>query len=113
MAKVKAQPVEALPVSDRLAEPDLVDLIFGYLLEVCPDLAARAGDLGAAKEAMRQEFGGERFYVRSGRDGKRAEKVAQVLSLFNGRNATEVARTLQISRAEVYRRLKQAGRTAA
>ena len=45
--------------------------------------------------------------------GQRKDKgdrlATQVLSLFNGRNATEVARCLNISRATVYRLLKQPG----
>ena len=35
--------------------------------------------------------------------------VAEVLRTFNSRNATELARRLQVSRATVYRWIKQPG----
>jgi transcriptional regulator of acetoin/glycerol metabolism len=98
-------------LSERFADPDLVDRIFDYVLDLLPELAGREADI---KTAIREEFGGEEQYVRSGQADQRAVRsralAAEVLSLFNGRNATEVARSLRISRATVYRLLKQSGR---
>jgi len=96
------------------AEPDLVDRIFDYLLEVAPEFSAHLESVDAAKRAVRNEFGGSEVYVRSGasrdvRTDASRETAQKVLQLFNGRNATEVARRLQISRATVYRAIKTAG----
>ena len=96
------------------AEPDLVDRIFDYILSD-PALAAAMqrvsqaapGPAGMAKlkTAVRAEFSGERVRI-----SRRPNDVhLQVLALFNGRNATEVARRLGISRATVYRVIKQPG----
>ncbi|WP_287804147.1 helix-turn-helix domain-containing protein [Diaphorobacter sp.] len=89
------------------AEPDLVDRIFDYLLAEFPQLAGDAARVEKAQAAVRAEFAGEEVYIqkRSSRD-----IAGEVLRLFNGRNATEVARRLQIHRATVYRYLKQAGK---
>lgn len=87
------------------AEPDLVDRIFDYLIERMPEIA---GDprIGEVEKAVRGDFGGLEAYVQK----RAADALAkEVLVLFNGRNATEVARRLQISRATVYRCIKQAG----
>ena len=93
------------------SEPDLVDRIFDYILSD-PSLANALKNLNgnktdpvdALKSAVRAEFSGETVYVAA-----RREISGQVLALFNGRNATEVARRLQVSRATVYRHIKQAG----
>ena len=86
-------------------EPDLVDRIFEYILADFPQIA---GDqLAKAKEAVREEFGGEDVYIPARGAADRKRLVAEVLSLFNGRNATEIARRLGISRASVYRFIKQ------
>lgn len=89
------------------AEPDLVDRIFDYLLAEFPQLAGDAARVQRAQTAVRAEFAGEEVYIQ-----KRSSKeiAAEVLRLFNGRNATEVARRLRIHRATVYRYLKQAGK---
>lgn len=85
-------------------EPDLVDRIFDYILSELPELDCGKAQVIAHK--VRQVHGGDLAYVR-----KRTENVPhEVLRLFNGRNASEVARRLQISRATVYRVIKQAGR---
>ena len=92
------------------AEPDLVDRIFEYIFSD-PALAAAIQKSTQAdtsvdklKTAVRAEFAGEREYIT-----KRHSRAKQVLSLFNGRNASEVARRLNISRATVYRIIKQPG----
>lgn len=89
-------------------EPDLVDRIFEYLSGEYPALVgARMDEL---KDAVRAEFRGQKVWV-AGRSQLERHRLAQkVLALFNGRNAREVARRLGISRATVYRALKQAGR---
>jgi len=94
------------------AEPDLVDRIFDYILAdpamslALQKIDVQVGECGVRKlkDAVRSEFAGEKVWV------NKREKVAQaVLRMFNGRNATEVARRLHISRATVYRVIKQAG----
>lgn len=83
-------------------DPDLVDHLFVFLLKENPDLAGREAKF---KADIRKEFGGESYYV-----AKRSasELKQQVLGLWNGRNATTVARELGISRGSVYRHLKAA-----
>jgi transcriptional regulator of acetoin/glycerol metabolism len=94
-------------------DPDLVDRIFDYLLETMPQLAGNIVSVDAAKEAVRAEFGGMRGVHIRRSTGTRSERSAEtaraVLRLFNGSNATEVARRLHISRATVYRAIKQPG----
>lgn len=90
------------------AEPDLVDRIFEYILAEFPQVADDIARVKKAQAAVRAEFAGEETYIR-----KRANQAAaaEVLKLFNGRNATEVARRLGISRRTVYRYLKQPGKS--
>jgi Mor family transcriptional regulator len=92
--------------------PDMVDRIFEYLLTEVPEILAHvAGDrLELAKQAVRDEFAGQETYIPVRPAGSSEQLAFEVLSLFNGRNATEVARQLDISRATVYRKLKQARR---
>lgn len=90
------------------AEPDLVDRIFDYILAELPQIA---DSVQKHKDAVRAEFRGEECYIATRPATARQQTVSQVLTLFNGRNASEVARRLQISRATVYRVLKQPGQT--
>jgi DNA-binding NarL/FixJ family response regulator len=98
------------------AAPDLVDRIFEYIFSD-PVLAAAIeqsvkdskGTIPKIKAAVRSEFQGEECYIAGRPATARQEQVVQVLALFNGRNASEVARRLGISRASVYRHIKQAG----
>lgn len=95
------------------AEPDIVDRIFDYICEQFPErfgACLDAADLSGLKDATRAEFAGAEYYIPSRSPTDRHRQVVEVLRLFNGRNATEVARRLQISRATVYRLLKQPGR---
>jgi putative lipoic acid-binding regulatory protein len=88
----------------RITDPDLVDRIFDYIVEQIPELAAHHFEI---KRQIREEFASQHVYVRR----LRIEQLAPVvLDLFNGRNATEIARKLGICRATVYRLLKQPGR---
>lgn len=89
-----------------MVSPDLVDLIFDYILAEFPEIAPRAGVL---KEATRKEFSGDTTYIARRSASERQKLVNEVLRLFNGRNATEIARRLNISRSTVYRLIKTAG----
>lgn len=88
------------------AEPDLVDRIFDYILAEFPQISA---SVQKHKAAVRAEFKGEECYIAGKPATARQQQVSQVLALFNGRNASEVARRLQIGRTTVYRVLKQHG----
>lgn len=97
------------------SDPDLVDRIFDYILSDPVMAVAMSGmqnrqtdPVAELKAAVRHEFSGERFTISS-----RNAIAGQVLALFNGRNATEVARRLNISRATVYRHIKQPGKDKA
>lgn len=92
--------------STGLVPPDLVDLIFDYILAEFPEMAPRASVL---KEATRREFSGDTTYIARRSASERQKLVIEVLRLFNGRNATEIARRLNISRSTVYRLIKTAG----
>jgi transcriptional regulator of acetoin/glycerol metabolism len=96
-------------LSETFADPDLVDRMFEYILELLPELAGRADQV---KAAVRDEFQGEEVYIakRTKRDTERDREEARkrVLALYNGRNATTVARQLGIGRTTVFRLLKQA-----
>lgn len=100
--------MSATPQLDALiaAEPDLVDRIFDYCLAVVPEIAGRRLEI---KKALRAEFATTRAYIRAREAGEANQMAADILRMFNGRNAREVARTLRISRATVYRYLKQPG----
>ena len=93
-------------------EPDFVDRMFDYLLREFPQIAGPEFD--RVRRDLRHEFAGNEAYIprqsAAERELERAQRDQRILALFNGRNATEVARTLQIGRATVYRILKQAGR---
>ena len=102
------------PELDKLirAEPDLVDRIFDYILSD-PNLAQGLqahveGRVAELKKAVRAEFKGEECYIAGRPATARQEQVARILALFNGRNSSEVARRLQISRSTVNRVIKQA-----
>ena len=94
-------------LSERFADPDLVDRIFEYIVQQIPEIAGRHVEI---KRQIRDEFASERVYVRRRGISDVHPLAAAVAKLFNGRNASEVARELQISRATVYRLLKQPGR---
>lgn len=108
--KQSASPTPALQALIDTS-PDLVDRIFDYVIEVLPEIAPDR--VAALKAAAREEFRGERCYINERSPTDRQQQVAEVLALFNGRNASEVARRLNISRATVYRWIKQSGRAQA
>lgn len=99
------------------AEPGLVDRIFDYILSD-PAMSAALQKFGSEGMSpadvnrlkasvvpkVEAEFAGETVRIL-----KRRGLHLQVLALFDGRNASEVARRLRISRATVYRVIKQPG----
>lgn len=94
-----------------LGDPDLVDRIFEYLVAEVPAMkeAAELGRLAEMKLAVRHEFSGDRQNIGRRTEAGRRDLAGSVLAMFNGRNASEVGRRLGVSRATVYRMLKQAG----
>ena len=118
--KPQARPAPPMPRTNKkphqlgpaFADPDIVDRIFDYIAEQFPERFGACLDadcLIELKSAMREEFAGLKHYVLRTSPADRQRRAAEVLRLFNGRNATEIARNLQISRATVYRLLKQPG----
>lgn len=95
--------------SDADCVPDLVDRMFDYLVELLPEIRHSNESLERVQAALRKEFAGQEVYIPARSSVGKAEERKAVLRLWNGRNATTVARTLGISRATVYRHLKQAG----
>ena len=103
----KPQAIKAArPAANPFARPDIVDRIFDYIVEQIPELAAGHPDV---KRAVRNEFAMQFGYVRRRSIEEQQALAPEVARLFNGRSATEVARILNISRATVYRLLKQPG----
>jgi Mor family transcriptional regulator len=94
-------------VNDEILDnADLVDAIFSFIESEFPALAPRTAQL---KEEVRREFSGIEIYIPRRSHASRDRLTKEVLSLFNGRNATEIARRLKIGRATVYRIIKQEG----
>ena len=85
---------------------DLVDAIFAFIEEEFPQMASRTAQL---KDEVRREFNGIEIYIPRRSRAARDKLTRDVLNLFNGRNATEIARRLGIGRATVYRIIKQEG----
>jgi Mor family transcriptional regulator len=96
---------EAMVSSEVFENADLVDAIFRFIEQEFPALAPRTAHL---KEEVRREFSGEKVWIPRRSQAERDRLAKDVLSSFNGRNATEVARRLNIGRATVYRIIKQA-----
>jgi hypothetical protein len=88
-------------------EPDLVARMVAFIGQERPELDAAT--LAAVEQRLRQEFGGDTVYVAKQTTRDRGDLVAQVRRMFNGRNATEIARRLKIGRSTVYRMVKTAG----
>jgi Mor family transcriptional regulator len=95
---------EAVVSAEVFDNPDLVAAIFRYLVEEFPQLAPRLGKL---QDEVRDEFRGIEIYIPRRSMARRRQMEAEVLTLFNGRNATEIARRLGIGRTTVYRIIKQ------
>lgn len=86
---------------------DLLSRVIECLQEVQPSLTDEMA-LQIEKQ-IRGEFAGEMTYIAK-TIPERDRLKDEVRRLFNGRNATEVARELKIGRTTVYRILKTAGR---
>lgn len=85
-------------------EADLVTAIFDLLEEKSADIQGSRVQL---ESAVREHFSGMRGTITAKPDAVTTAK--RVLSMFNGRNTSEIARKLDISRQHVYRILKQPG----
>lgn len=107
MAKRKPSAPVGHQLPPMFADPDLVDRIFEYIVEQFPEL--EAGRIDELKRTTREEFRGAEYYIPTRSPTDRQQLVEEVLRMFNGRNATEIARRQQISRATVYRWIKQPG----
>jgi Mor family transcriptional regulator len=97
---------EGMVSQDVLDNADLVDAIFAFIEEEFPQMASRTAQL---KDEVRREFSGVEIYIPRRSHAARDKLTRDVLKLFNGRNATEIARRLGIGRATVYRIIKQEG----
>lgn len=110
MSRAKPTPTAELAqhvLSERFSDADLVDRVFDYIVKLLPELAEHSTRI---KRDVRLEFGGVEQYVRSDKVVQRkCEVMREVRLMFDGRNASQVARVLGISRATVYRCLKQPG----
>lgn len=93
--------------TELLDDPDLIDSIFAFIEIEFPEMAERAAEL---KQMARREFAGIETYIPRRPKAERDRVMQEVMRLFDGRNATEVARRLNISRASVYRIIKTDGR---
>lgn len=89
--------------------PDLVDRMFEYLVELLPELRGSPAKVESIQQQLRSEFAGQDAYIPARSSLDKAEERRRVMQLWDGRNATAVARALGISRATVYRHLKQPG----
>lgn len=92
--------------NEVLDDPDLIDSIFEFISIEFPEMRERAAEL---KQMARREFAGIETYIPRRPRAERDRVMLEVLRLFDGRNATEVARRLNISRASVYRIIKTDG----
>lgn len=108
VAKRKPTAPAGHQLSALFADPDLVDRIFDYIVEQFPEIKSERID--ELKRSTREEFRGAEVYIPSRSPTDRQQQVQEVLKMFNGRNATEIARRLQIGRATVYRYIKQSGK---
>jgi hypothetical protein len=104
------KPIKPPNFSGRMADPDFVDRVWDYMLQSFPQLAGiPSGQVDDVKQHIRRSERGERPYITPASAASREREAQHILRLFNGRNATEVAREVGCSRAKVYRVLKQAG----
>jgi transcriptional regulator of acetoin/glycerol metabolism len=79
-------------------EPDLFDKVLSYLTGILPTLPEKKAL--EIEQELRALHGGDTHYIRK-------HISYNALSAFNGRNASEIARIMGVSRSTVYRKLKQ------
>lgn len=89
-----------------MRQPDVLDRLMSKLQDLHPIPEKEAAELHAA---LREEFGGERSTIYKRSAAEKAKMVNTALRKLNGHNATEIARELGVSRATVYRYIKQPG----
>lgn len=94
-------------LSEVFGDADVVDRVFEFVRELLPEDSGVAAELEEIKRQVRREFGGREVYIHRRRDEETRVRAERVLAMFNGRNASEVARRLGIGRATVYRIIKQ------
>ncbi len=113
---IEAPPAVPAPVPHQLGEQfanaDFVDRVWDYLLQQWPQRLQDipADEVEDVKQLIRQGERGERPYITPAGATQRERRAMQILALFNGRNASEVARVVGVGRATVYRVLKQQGK---
>lgn len=108
MTEIDKAHTRQTPKREVKREGDLVTRVIEYLQNLPSQQmpSSPAPEVWEKVEAdLRHHFGGQEAYV-----GKKQPAAPQILRLFNGRNATEVARKLRVSRGYVYRVLKQPGK---
>lgn len=110
MASKDSKPAgKVSPPPEAKFSPDIVDRMFDFLVELLPELGADPATIERVQQQLRKEFAGQDAYIPVKSSVSKAEERRQVLRLWNGRNAGTIARILGISRATVYRYLKQPG----
>lgn len=97
------------PVDDDGGLPDVVARLLSHLCSEMPELKEDAGRVQRMERVLRSEFGGQRIYIAATPAQEREQAMQEVLRRFNGRNASALAREMGLSRATVYRYIKQAG----
>ncbi|WP_157991630.1 hypothetical protein [Caldimonas tepidiphila] len=91
-------------LSERFADPDLVDRIFDLVIAHLPQLVSGARSLSEAKNAVRGEFSGQEIYIHKRRHMSGEVLAQQVRELCaGGARPKDVAVKLGLSRATVYR----------
>ncbi len=105
---LKPPPPPLLLITGDRSEPDMIERLFAYVLAELPEIPEPR--LRALKAAVRAELGGEKHWIPKRPQTERQRLIGEVFAMFDGRNATEVARRLGIGRATVYRILKQPGK---
>lgn len=83
------------------------DVSVEIMKDWAPEISKQIAQL--IEKRLRDEMAGDRGYISSSSTASKEEKYARVRRMFNGRNATEIARELNIGRATVYRILKKPG----
>ena len=94
---------------------DLGTRVKDVATEVANDIVKQwAAELGRElaekiEKRLRREMAGDRIYISNESESSRKQKYDMVRRMYNGRNATAIARELKIGRATVYRILKTPG----
>lgn len=91
----------------RHATDDVVDRFVAHVRELFPD--AEGEIIKEFETRLREEFRGERVYIRSRAATERQERLDKFRTIFNG-NVAETARKLGVGRTTVYRLIITAGK---